>query len=797
MLISLLFLLIFWLPIVAIVVFVVWLVRRSSNRATTDTMYSRGYWEGRRRLRQEVMESLEQASTTVDRQALQQVLDASQWLPENTQYTTSTNPAEVQPTQRAVPANSTPLSAVQSVPLDYSIALLYLGAFLFITATGLFILLSGIDGFIKTLTVALVSVLFYGVGSFLNKKNVRLRSVGSAFVAIGLLLAPLIGLAAYGYWFNQQHVTIIWLVTSLLCVLLYLHALITLRQQYLGYLMVGVAVSLVESSLSSLQLPIYYISWGLMLTAMASVLVRRVVSKTSVKMIIDLPLLIAALCLVPVSLIWSIGLLSNHGTAQLITSLYLGALFYGLFGWSQPSGNWRVASWIIAQISFLVASGVWVAQLWPGHSALSIYFVSSAIFYIVLSLLPPLKRFVPNHYNGVVTISTALMLVAVVSLWPWPLLLCISALIAAITQWLQWYIAKDPALAVVAQLYILSIPALFGWMLYDLRSNAMAVIYMILGFGLMLLAYVVKHRDRTIRDILIMSYIAAAAISFIIATTSSHYIIAIILASIALLSYCAAWYHKQFSFSGFGHVLLYIAIVVLFVGQNEAVALIALCWIVLSVIIFGLHFLFLSEKWKTLFRYCSAGGLLLTAMIAPASTAYWFLGPAALLLLTGEVIFEATIQHKYGLYEWASSIVMVIIQWLLIKAGVHEFLIYSHLWALLLLTLSLLRLQRNEKNQFEGYLWSSLCVATLPFAVVLLSGASVSYGWIFIAEHVLMVVIGTAVRKASVIWWGLCATVLAVLYQLRELQFVALGVLSIFVLGVAIYMVTRHQKNLS
>src|SRR5690606_30472544 len=135
-----------------------------------------------------------------------------------------------------------------------------------ITSVGLFIAFGGANGTVRTFAVLLVMVILYAGGVWLFNNRPKLQQAGLAFAGIGMTIAPLAGVAAYYYLFNQNNAPAVWLATSILCMAMYAHALLVLRKPLINYLLIFTFLSLFESGVSVLTLPVYYFGW-----AMASV----------------------------------------------------------------------------------------------------------------------------------------------------------------------------------------------------------------------------------------------------------------------------------------------------------------------------------------------------------------------------------------------------------------------------------------------------------------------------------------------------------------------------------------------
>lgn len=278
---------------------------------------------------------------------------------------TGSEPALSYESTRIANLDTTPAAPAKvNTPIDNATLLLYFGAFLFVASVGLFIAFGGADGFIRTFAVALVMAVMYCSGIWLFHNKPKLRPAGLAFAGIGIAIAPLVGLAAYNYLFKSAPSTV-WFVTSLLCLLMYAHALITLRRPPINYIFIFTFLSLFESGVSIASAPIYYFGWALALTGMILKATSRLKgfwpelqesSRTSSQLFLPLAVLV------------SLVLAPTHGVGQLGVSLLLASIFYGLEAWGSK-GTERESNAIVTQIAFL--SGVSCLVFAATHSWLA------------------------------------------------------------------------------------------------------------------------------------------------------------------------------------------------------------------------------------------------------------------------------------------------------------------------------------------------------------------------------------------------------------------------------------------
>lgn len=234
--------------------------------------------------------------------------------------------------------------------IDSTTILLYFGAFLFVASVGPFIAFGGTNGWARTVLVLVMAMCFYWLGQWIYKTKPILKSAGLSFVGIGIVLMPMVGLAAYNFVYGISARTV-WFIASLLCLALYAHALVTIRKPLLNYIFIFTLLSVFESGVAIIQLPIYYFGWimigcGLLLQAISTWKNIWPDFKDSTKE--------GSQLYVPISLVVSLVVVGSQGVGQLGVTLLLGALYYGLEAWRATADyEYRKLTTFIAHLSVL------------------------------------------------------------------------------------------------------------------------------------------------------------------------------------------------------------------------------------------------------------------------------------------------------------------------------------------------------------------------------------------------------------------------------------------------------------
>ncbi len=155
---------------------------------------------------------------------------------------------------------------------DQTVAMLYLGAFLLVTAAALFLAYASVDNGARFAVLAVGALAFYVAGLSLLKLRSSLHPAAIVFVSIGILLLPICGVAAHSLLGIDSRLS--WATTSAIGAVLYIYAAIKLRSNTLGYISVLSWVSVILSGASLAVAPLYFYSWLIILSSIILYLLR-------------------------------------------------------------------------------------------------------------------------------------------------------------------------------------------------------------------------------------------------------------------------------------------------------------------------------------------------------------------------------------------------------------------------------------------------------------------------------------------------------------------------------------------
>ena len=237
------------------VAFVVVLILFISKSQKIDRERRTAYWQGRSDERASLsvqpQEQIQVQQPSIQTSQLSVSLQQTQQPPQVSQF----NPSwQAQP----VPEIKTPEMKEQQTIKNLNI-MLYVGSFLIVAATALFVTLT-MPAVARLTGIIIVTLGFYISGLVLHKTSVRLKSAAVAFVGTGLAIVPFIGFALTSLGGISSETS--WLIASVLGVAAYAFAAIRLQNEFVSYATMAFVISLSLSIVPSLQLSTvwYFIS---------------------------------------------------------------------------------------------------------------------------------------------------------------------------------------------------------------------------------------------------------------------------------------------------------------------------------------------------------------------------------------------------------------------------------------------------------------------------------------------------------------------------------------------------------
>ena len=83
---------------------------------------------------------------------------------------------------------------------------------------------------------------------------------------------------------------------------------------------------------------------------------------------------------------------------------------------------------------------------------------------------------------------------------------------------------------------------------------------------------------------------------------------------------------------------------------------------------------------------------------------------------------------------------------------------------------------------------------SLPMVYQAIVSGNLNYAYLVLVEHVALIVVSIALKRATFVWWGIGVVVASILYQLRQLKYAALAFLGVFIIALAVYFLLKYNK---
>lgn len=387
-----------------------------------------------------------------------------------------------------------PVQVAEAAPepkqLDNTSILLYFGAFLFVASAGLFVAFGGASGTLRVLTVLTVMLVFYMAGLWLYDNRPRLKAAGATFVGIGIMLAPLVGVAAYAYALKGS-VGLVWFSTSVLCLVLYGYALKRLRTPLLEYVFIGTIVSLFESTVAIIQGPVYYYGWMLAAVGIALqawVIVRKWPNDTTSSSAVSSQVLL------PAALVMTLYLTPSYGVTQFGVTALLAAIYYALQSW-QAQGENRYVQAVAAHVLLLVGFGAVTYGVTQQFLWVGIVLLAAAALQSVITLLAPVNQVSENAAS----VGFVAAVIAVLCTWQTPLVAFAALWVLIVTAAVTWVRQQRVDAYQVTSLALIATPFLYAYRVCVpvLQIDVLAGILAVVVLALAVLFYFVRGRFRT------------------------------------------------------------------------------------------------------------------------------------------------------------------------------------------------------------------------------------------------------------------------------------------------------------
>ena len=570
-----------------------------------------------------------------------------------------------------------------SKPVDSISILLYFGAFLMISGVGLFVGLSDYSGGIKTLAVLVLALTFYGAGLVMHQTIERLRPAALALTAIGLICLPLTGAAAYIYLATMATGALIWFVTSLVSLCLYIVALYYIRQSLIGYLSVFMCLSLWLSISAVIDAPIYFFGWAMIVLGMLYLLTAR---RFRLWKEVEAPLSITASIMVPSSL--GLTLLFGAGMIQPLqqgVTVLLAAAFYSIALWLEAKPDLRTTYFTLAY-AFIPLGTLYIMSDITTQTAVTAFVLTAVTCLQLLAALLAAKTAAWCQSALVVTaivlVASALLCTISANWWALVYLLGLQVIIYGIVAYWQRLVAYL-GLGLSAALLI---PAIVGFLASRpaLPIDVISALYIALAVGMFALRDRLKQTSGGM--LTAFAYVFALGIAWLIGLGGTEWVPMAASVSVGLLMIAAAYYERQAALLLFGTGLGIVA-GLQWVEWQQVTWLDGVSWLVGSL---GLIYYLLGKceqrrgarDFANMWLASGIVAIYAAGLIAPLQgTPLW---PSSLYLGIAGLItwYEARLRHRKTSQYFGGLMILFAVQLALYKLGLHEWQLYWYMWAL-------------------------------------------------------------------------------------------------------------------
>lgn len=401
-------------------------------------------------------------------------------------------PPPIHPQALVEPLAERGLKAMQNINV-----LLYLGAFLIVIAAGTFVgsNYGSLDELTKVMLLGILSGSFYLAGLGLYKFTDKIKPAGVTFAAVGMLTAPLVGVAAQTLLYASKPAGPVWLVTSAVMVVMQVVAYLNIKKTYIAYFSALTTVSLFQSLTSTLQAPIYWYGWVMMFTSLGYLLLARVVHDDELTQVLDT----SAQIFVPLSVGLSVLGWSEYGTWSVGVQLVLTSAFYLVCAAIRnfDQSDEEVLYLTIAAAIFPVGFGLVLSSRHLAGWLIGIMLIVIAASYVLAEKLVPEAKHKPIFGGLAVILAVAAPFLGIGDLSHATYLLIGSAILMAV----HYVVTKRREAYLVFLLQFSLIPGMFVW--FVMRAawplEHLAMLYAIWSLVLAVVSHaVVRERDESL-----------------------------------------------------------------------------------------------------------------------------------------------------------------------------------------------------------------------------------------------------------------------------------------------------------
>jgi len=671
---------------------------------------------------------------------------------------------------------------------------LYIGAFLVVVASTVFIgaAYTELSGAFKTWFLACFAAVFYGLGIWFYLKFPVVKPAGLTFATIGLVLAPVVGVAYFNYINLGHSGEVVWFFTSLLVFGLYFVSLKILKKAYVAYFLNLVSLSLFESFISLFKAPIYYFGWGMALASMIFLLI----SKQSRDEEMRKSFYYSSNVFLPVAIFLSLTQTVEFGWLQFGINSLLAATYYLLANFLSEKDQNRVVYFLFSTI--LVPIGLFtclVDQKVETNTIILILAILSFGYVVFYELAK--KNWTDSRPQILLAVGS--ILATLIGLFsPGGKSVQLSALIFALFINIYSFVREKKQLnLILGSISFLVLPSLILDFFNKKEPDYLVVVYLIAGLVALWLRIKIVSWLSSAKIVSILTYTVALTVSFFMAFAVGNtlFLMVTILFLAALVYLISEIENKTWILGIFAFLVYFGLLQIVDIWKLEnfyTVVILALSGI-------GLYIagtLTTTQKSKTLL-YAGLIGPFAGAVYGVTLKHDLQLIPIFSLLVGAMLLYTQAKKEKSDAAEYFSyGFGVVAVEWWLKYLSVTELQVYMIINSAYFATLAYLRNLKNDQKSMDVLTYFALGFLTIPmyFQVWGIEKERLARGIIFFGESLALIFVGMGLKNQIVRRWGIGSLIAGVLIAYYSIWFL-IGAIGIGLLVFAIIMLTKSAKQ--
>jgi len=780
-----------FLLFIAVVVLVIVLIsKNSSSKTPQGDQYAQGYWDGYRALGDKVQQII--SRHPVDTDALQREINAGHGgVVEIGDEDPLIEKMTAMPTSQTYvePAREHAEKTGEQQSLTNLNILLFVASLLFVAAGAAFAATAMPDG-VKLVGVWLLVTAFYGAGMMLLPT--KLKPAGTAFIGTSLGLIPFAGIALYQLAAIPGPVA--WCLTSLVGMVAYFFAALRLKSQVVSYLTLAFVVSLASSFAESLSAPLM---WNFVLIIGVSLVINLLAQLKPkwLPTIFSEPVERAGQIVTPLTLAASLTLIDQLTMFDYEVVFGVATLHYVVVWMQQRHLAYET---VVRALAHITLSLVAIDVLNNDRVAIGIAFACLALLQQIYSLVRLRLNSATIVYEWAwVTVMQFFLLwipaLWVATRWDAELTTATYSLIALGSVALT-VISRKAAGAIPALLMSLVLPFIVAfWFIHPALDWVAVVLWFTAAAGVAVGIWpLLKNRSRDVHSFFMVAFLAYSAFAAWTALACEAGWSLLIFGVLTALLWYGSFRMKQAALSVLGSIAFVVA-----TAQGWRVLELDSTWLplgvawVTSAVLYLGYWLLMQYRDKE--RAMGALGVV-WVILGLASFMTFFDSEtdvaASLTVVAGAAIL-AVEGYRQKSKQWVEVAVYVATFGLQRCVGLLypelNVVFYAHWWALSLAAVAIWRRELTTR------LIIAMAFVTASTGIYALAEGEL-YQLLFLGEHVALLIAGFLLKKQWALWWGVIASILAVLYFLRDIAFLAFAFLGVVVIGIVIWRLSRAHE---